>query len=70
MRNGPPKHGEKVATGSVTPLSVPAIFAVYPLIKCYIACSTVNFEIGGRIPYASQVKNNMQLELRLQIANR
>ena len=28
-----PKQGEKVAVGSVTPLSVPATFAVYPLIK-------------------------------------
>src|SRR5215204_3371624 len=27
-RNGPPKHGEKVACGSVTPTSVPATFAV------------------------------------------
>src|SRR5262245_4278420 len=27
-RNGPPKHGENVACGSVTPISVPATFAV------------------------------------------
>ena len=27
-RNGPPKHGEKVACGSVTPISVPATLAV------------------------------------------
>ena len=27
-RNGPPKQGEKVACGSVTPISVPATFAV------------------------------------------
>ena len=33
VKNGPPKHGEKVAVGSVTPLSVPATLAVYPLIK-------------------------------------
>src|SRR5262249_30713000 len=32
-RNGPPKHGENVADGSFTPSSVPATFAVYPLIK-------------------------------------
>ena len=28
-----PKHGEKVACGSVTPISVPATLAVYPLMK-------------------------------------
>ena len=28
VKNGPPKQGEKVATGSVIPNSVPAIFAV------------------------------------------
>ena len=27
-RNGPPKQGENVACGSVTPISVPATFAV------------------------------------------
>ena len=27
-RNGPPKHGENVVCGSVTPISVPATFAV------------------------------------------
>ena len=27
-RNGPPKHGENVACGSVTPTSVPATLAV------------------------------------------
>ena len=27
-RNGPPKHGENVASGSFTPISVPATLAV------------------------------------------
>ena len=31
--NGPPKHGEKLGTGSVTPASVQANFEVYPLTK-------------------------------------
>ena len=29
-RNGPPKHGENVGSGSVTPISVPASRAVKP----------------------------------------
>ena len=43
VRNGPPKHGENVATGSVIPLSVPATFAVYPLINDTLLdlCSTL-----------------------------
>ena len=44
------KQGEKVATGSVKPLSVPATLAVYPLIKWYIAWSGVSLETGGRTP--------------------
>src|ERR1043165_1359933 len=55
-RNGPPKHGENVACGSVTPTSVPATFAVYPLTKWYIACAGVRRLIGGRTLNASQVK--------------
>src|SRR5690348_6397780 len=55
-RNGPPKHGLNVACGSVTPISVPATLAVYPMTKWNIACSGVSFETGGNTPNASQVK--------------
>ena len=54
--NGAPKHVEKVATGSVIPLSVPATLAVYPLKKWYIAISGVSRETGGKTPNASQVR--------------
>ena len=55
-RNGAPKHGENVASGSVTPISVPATFAVYPLMKWYIACAGVSFDTGGSTPNASAVR--------------
>src|SRR4051812_8771597 len=55
-RNGPPKQGEKVAVASVTPTSVPATFAVYPLMKWYIAWAGVRRDTGGRTPKASQVR--------------
>src|SRR6185503_10601724 len=54
-RNGAPKHVLKVALGSVTPVSVPATFAVYPERKWYIAPSAVSLEIGGSTPNASAV---------------
>src|SRR6516225_6403819 len=53
-RNGPPKHGEKVADGSFTPTSVPATLAVYPLMKWYIACAGDSALTGGSTPNASQ----------------
>ena len=53
---GDPKQAEKVAWGSVTPRSVPATFAVYPLMKWYMACSGVSLEIGGSTPKASAVR--------------
>src|SRR6516225_2943169 len=55
-RNGPPKHGEKVADGSFTPTSVPATFAVYPLMKWYIAWAGERELTGGKTPKASQVR--------------
>ena len=54
--NGSPKHAEKVACGSFTPISVPATLAVYPEMKWYAACSGLNVEIGGKTPKASQVR--------------
>ena len=48
--NGAPKQVEKVASGSVTPISVPATRAVYPDRKWYIAWSGVSFAIGGITP--------------------
>lgn len=55
--NASPKHAENDGTGSLIPTSVPATFAVYPVIKWYIAYSGVNLETGGKTPKASQVKN-------------
>src|SRR5215472_8756235 len=55
-RNGPPKQGENVACGSVTPISVPATFAVYPLMKWYIACAGESALTGGSTPNASQAR--------------
>src|SRR3954451_15460556 len=55
-RNGPPKHGENVADGSLTPTSVPATFAVYPLMKWYIAWDGDSELTGGNTPNASQVR--------------
>ena len=54
IKNAPPKQALKVAWGSVIPISVPATFAVYPLMKWYIACAVVRRETGGRTPNASQ----------------
>ncbi len=54
--NGAPKHVEKVAWGSVMPISVPATLAVYPDMKWYAACSGVKRDNGGRTPNASQVR--------------
>src|SRR5262245_13391899 len=55
-RNGPPKHGENVADGSLTPTSVPATLAVYPLMKWYIAWAGDRALTGGRTPNASHVR--------------
>src|SRR6516225_8840023 len=60
-RKGPPKHGEKVACGSVTPTSVPATFAVYPLMKWYIAWAGERKLTGGSTPNASQVRKMTSL---------
>lgn len=51
-----PKQAENDGTGSVTPTSVPATLAVYPLIKWYIICSLLSLATGGKTPFASQVK--------------
>src|SRR5699024_11379054 len=59
--NGCPKQAEKVASGSVTPRSVPASLLVYPLKKWYIACSLDNLLIGGNVPDASAVKKIIAL---------
>lgn len=40
MRNAAPKQALNVASGSFTPCSVPAIFAVYPEMNQYIAAAT------------------------------
>src|SRR5258706_1549997 len=53
--NGAPKHVENVASGSVTPFSVPATLAVYPDRKWNIACAALNLAIGGITPNASAV---------------
>lgn len=50
-----PKQAEKVAEGSLTPCSVPGIFAVYPEMKWYMAWSKVSLETGGSTPNASHV---------------
>ena len=55
--NGAPKHVENVGCGSVTPISVPASFAVNPERNQYCACSRVRRAIGGRMPNASAVRN-------------
>ena len=54
--NAAPKQAENVASGSFTPTSVPATFAVYPLMKWYMACSGVSFDTGGSTPKASAVR--------------
>ncbi len=53
---GAPKHVENVGCGSVTPISVPASFAVNPERNQYCAWSRVSRAIGGRIPKASAVR--------------
>src|SRR5699024_7553782 len=58
-KNGAPKQVENTGSGVVTPRSVPASFDVNPLRKWYIACSFVNFEIGGNTPNASAVKKTI-----------
>ena len=55
--NGCPKHVEKVGCGSVTPISVPASFAVNPERNQYCACSRERRASGGRMPNASAVRN-------------
>ena len=55
--NGAPKHVENVGCGSLTPISVPASFAVNPERNQYCACSGVRRASGGRIPNASAVRN-------------
>ena len=47
---------EKVGCGEVTPLSVPANFAVKPDRKWYLVCPGDNLETGGKTPNASAVK--------------
>ena len=59
--NGAPKHVENVGCGSVTPISVPASFAVNPERNQYCAWSLVRRAIGGRIPKASAVRNTTLL---------
>lgn len=46
-RKAPPKQAEKVACGSVTPSSVPATLAVYPLTKWYMVWPRDNLLTGG-----------------------
>ncbi len=58
-RKGEPKQAENVVCGSVIPISVPATFAVYPLMKWYIACSGVRRLTGGNTPKASHVRKMM-----------
>src|ERR1043165_2295568 len=60
-RNGPPKQGENVADGSLTPTSVPATLAVYPLMKWYIAWAADSELTGGSTPNASHVRKMMSV---------
>ena len=57
--NGAPKHGEKVAAGSVTPTSVPASLAVKPVTKWYITSSGSRIATGGSTPKASAVSSTI-----------
>ena len=52
--NGPPKQAEKVASGSVTPTSVPASLEVKPT-KWYAASSELRIDTGGKTQKASAV---------------
>lgn len=54
-------HGENVADGSFTPISVPATLAVYPEQKWYIICARVRRATGGSTPKASQHSRTMLL---------
>src|SRR5678816_4158123 len=60
-RNGPPKQGENVVVGSLTPTSVPATLAVYPLMKWYMAWAGLRRLTGGNTPNASQVRKMMSV---------
>src|SRR3954451_6197020 len=55
-RKGPPKQGENVACGSVTPTSVPATLAVQPLMQWDMAGGGDSALTGGSTPNASQVR--------------
>ena len=57
--NGAPKHELNVASGSSSPTSVPASFAVNPWTKWYITSSPSRIETGGRTPKASAVSSTM-----------
>lgn len=52
---------KRFVTGSLTPISVPATLAVYPVTKWYIAWSLVSLDTGGRTPKASQAKKTIFL---------
>lgn len=56
-----PKHDEKVGTGSMIPISVPATLAVYPEMKWNLDSPGDSLAIGGKTPKASQVKKMMFL---------
>ena len=56
---GAPKHGEKVAAGSVTSTSVPASLAVNPMTKWYITSSGSRMATGGSTPKASAVNSTI-----------
>lgn len=48
-----------MASGAVTPCSVPAILEVYPEMKWYMTWLLLSFDTGGRTPRASQVRRMM-----------
>ena len=56
--------------GSVTPISVPASFAVNPERNQYIAWSRLSRAIGGRIPNASAVRNTTELGRPARLAGK
>mmetsp|Transcript_19633 Transcript_19633/g.46862 ORF Transcript_19633/g.46862 Transcript_19633/m.46862 type:complete len:207 (+) Transcript_19633:184-804(+) len=60
-RNPLPKHAEKLACGSHSPLSLRPTLRLYPLTKWYIACSVVSRLTGGRTPNPSQTSMMMFL---------
>ena len=57
--NGAPKHALKVASGPVSPTSVPASFAVKPCTKWYITSLPSRRDTGGSTPKASAVSSTM-----------